>query len=187
MTRYRYFCHFAELGMAVVSKTLNRESNIVKLLKLIWYSPIYLLSKSRRQSQFKSFITSGDTDLIMKMAKFSGNSFSRFMFYWINPSIKFHKKIYIPKSYERFTTAGLNDTLKEFMDEDSEAKAIENKHHKKLRASVSFICKPKEKLEVLTQAFYKKNGVGRLCLRIVCPFSLDLNPNPTTNSIPPRL
>jgi len=113
MTRYRYFSHFVEIGMAVVSKTLNRDSNITKLLKLFWYAPIFLLSKSRRQSQFKTLIASGDKELLMKIIQFSGGSMSKFVFYMINPTIKFHKKIYIPKNYQKLTIKSLMISLSE--------------------------------------------------------------------------
>lgn len=158
MTRYKYFCHFVELSFAVVSKTLNRESHIIKFLKLLWYTPIFLLSKTRRQAQFKDFIMSGDLELIMKIAKFSGNGMSRFMFYMINPSIKFHKKIYIPKNYERLTIKNLNWTLQNFLIEGTEQEGVEAKLRKKLRGAQSFNYKVQHKLEFVDHAYKTKGG-----------------------------
>lgn len=107
MSKYKYFSHFVEIALAVVSKTLNRESNLMKVLKFAWYAPFFLLFKSKRETQFQSFVTSGDLDLNLKIVKASGNNFSRFCFYILNPSIKFHQKIYVPKSYDRMTVEDL--------------------------------------------------------------------------------
>lgn len=161
MTRYKYFCHITELGLAVVSKTLNRESNITKLLKLCWYSPLYLISSQRRQSQFKTFVTSGDMELLIKIAKFTGNSLSRFVFYWVNPWIKFHQKIYIGKNYQRQTILGLNKTLDDFlMLESSESQATPFK--KKRRFSFSGLVT--EDLKLKEETFNYRHKPGLICL-----------------------
>lgn len=150
--------------MAVVSKTLNRESHIMKLLKLMWYAPIFLLSKKRRQSQFKSFITSGDVALIMKIAKFSGSPLSRFMFYLLNPGIKFHKKIYISRNYEKVTIDSLHKILDEFLTRGDTKKSIEASVRKKIRESHSFNYKAMEKLEEVPTTFQRKSKKDLLCI-----------------------
>lgn len=81
----------------------------MKLVKMAWYAPLYLISQTRRQAQFKAFVSSGDLDLILKIAKASGNDLSKLAFYFINPSIKVHQKIYIPSDYEDLTKANLNE------------------------------------------------------------------------------
>lgn len=161
MTRYKYFCHLTELGLAVVSKTLNRESNITKILKLCWYSPLYLISSERRQSQFKTFVTSGDMELLIKIAKFTGNSLSRFVFYWVNPWIQFHQKIYIGKNYQRQTILGLNKTLDDFLmleNSDDEPTPF----RKKRRFSFSGLVT--EDLKLKEETFNYAHRPGLICL-----------------------
>ena len=58
MVRYRYFSYLIEYGLALFSKTMNKENHLMQAIKFLWYAPIYLFSNKRRQSQFKSFICS---------------------------------------------------------------------------------------------------------------------------------
>lgn len=165
MMRYKYFCNFAEYGLALFSKTLNRESNLVKVIKFLWYAPVFLFFPSMRQSQFKEFICSEDFDLMMKIAKASGNSFSKFACYFINPRIKFHKKIYIPRNYEKLTPENLNQTLDKFMNKKT------NKIHsryfdytKKLRGAESFCVRTRDRLSTRSNTFEYKNERNLLLL-----------------------
>jgi len=139
MTRYKYFSHLVEFSMAVVSKTLNRESHLLKFLKLCWYAPIFLLSKTRRQAQFKAYVTSGDVDLLLKIVRASGNDLSRLFFYVINPWITVHKKIYIPFDEENLTPENLNKSLNDFILRNTQdSHNTKYKRIKKLRGSESF-------------------------------------------------
>jgi acetyl esterase/lipase len=187
MTRYRYFCHFAELTLAIVSKTLNRESNIMKILKLIWYAPLFILSQSRRQAQFKEFVSSGDLDLILKIAKFSGNDLSKFAFYWINPRIKFHQKIYIPKDYDELTTLSLNKCLENFiLRKTDDSENSEYLFTKRMRGAESFTLEYGDKLKFMDTSFSYKWDRKKLMLRIVSPFSMNLNPDPSNSKASPK-
>lgn len=75
---------------------------------------------------------------MMKIAKASGNSLSKFAFYFINPRIKFHKKIYIPRNYEKLTIDNLNESLSEFINKKNISKLGKGKLKRKLRTSESF-------------------------------------------------
>ena len=152
MIRLKYFGHLVELGYAVASKTLNRNNFLTKFIKLIWHGPLYLMSKTRRQSQFKNFITSGDRELLLKIAKSTGNTLSRFCCYFLNPRIKFHKKIYIPRSKDRLTTTALKKALDDYMMID------ENPKKKPLRHMESFsYLNVKERLVPNMETFSYKN------------------------------
>ena len=96
-------------------------------------------------------------DLMMKIAKASGNSLSKFACYFINPRIKFHKKIYIPRNYEKLTIDNLNEFLTQFMNQDQTTQANKIKLKRKLRASNSFSHQIHHKLTVKTQSFSYKN------------------------------
>jgi hypothetical protein len=121
------------------------------------------VSKKRRQSQFKSFVISEDMELLIKIAKFSGNSLSRFAFYWINPSIKFHRKIYIGKKYQRQTISGLNKTLDDFLmagSTDYDTKL----HRKKFRSASSYCVMQAPDLELKQETFSYSHKTGLMCL-----------------------
>lgn len=179
MTRVKYFSHFVEFSLAVVSKTLNRESHIMKLLKCCWWAPIFLISKRRRQTQFKSFVSSGDMDLILKIVRASGNDLSRFFFYFLNPRIKVHKKIYIPFEYEDLTAESLNKSLNDFILRNTKNNAdSEYKFIKKLRGSESFKLENHNKIISKEVTFSFKPKKMHKMLRIVSPFPVHFNPNP---------
>lgn len=163
MVRYKYFGTLIELALAVVSKTLNRESHIMKVLKFCWYAPLFMMSRTRREAQFKAFVSSGDLELVLSIAKASGNDLSRFAYYFINPSITTYKKIYIPKNYERLTSKGLNTCLEDFLLKNSDDfKDPDYKFTKKLRGAESFENLDLSYFQVRSKAFkykYKRDSI----------------------------
>ena len=114
MRKYRYFRNLAEFIIAIKSKTMNVGNFVLRLLKFLWYAPIYILFKRRREAQYKSFVSSGNFSMLLKMAKGSDGFLSKFIFYLINPSIEVHKEIYIPKNYEIMDMKALNKSLEDF-------------------------------------------------------------------------
>ncbi|CAI2387902.1 unnamed protein product [Moneuplotes crassus] len=177
MTRYKYFCYFVELAFAISSKALSRNSYFMKIVKTLVHSPVYVFSKRRMRSQYKAFITSGDLDLLLKIAKSTGSTFSRFCCYFINPWIKFHKKIYIPKSYDRLDMKSLNKCLDDFLMTESSPEL--NKLSKKLHHSLSFTHRKPKQLTPYKETFTYKKKPDCLCLRIVSPFPVFLSQNPS--------
>jgi hormone-sensitive lipase len=160
----------------------------VKLLKLAWYGPIYLVSVSRRQAQFKDFVSSGDLSLILKIAKASGNDFTKLFFYFTNPSIKFHQKIYIPHDYDELTTTNLNTALEDFILRNSEDN---NEYDDKLyrftkakRGAESFNMDLSQ-LDFNDKKFKFKGKRGMIMLRIVAPFTMNLTQDPSQVKTPP--
>lgn len=162
MTRYKYFWYFIELVFAVTSQAFGKKSYIMRTLKAMLHSPVYVLSKKRMRTQFKKFVTSGDMELLLDIAKASGSTLSRFCCYFINPRIKFHKKIYIPKNYDRQDMAGLNKCLSDFLMQQSDPRSdcIE----KKLMHSASFSYESPKRLQLHTESFRYKRKPNLLWL-----------------------
>lgn len=182
MTRYKYFSHLFEFGLAVASKTLSSPSVWQKLLNVCWYGPLYAISTSRRQAEFKNFVSSGDLEVMLKLAKASGNDVSKLAFYFINPRIKVHQKLYIPHNYEKLTITELNKCLEDYVLKNTDNTDDEDyRFTKKLRGAESFSYKIENKLQAYankhTFKYAPKKGFKNM-VRLVAPFPVSFNNDP---------
>ena len=115
----------------------------------------------------------------MKIMKVSGNNLSRLLFYLINPFIKSAIKIYIPQNYEKMTVDSLNQALCDFLNKSDQPESITHKNKaRKIRYAESFQPTVPDHLKLENESFSYRHSNELKMLRIVSPFSLNLNTDP---------